>query len=401
MKLIYLFYFSLIFISCSNANNENLLNPEIVQIDISKSFTNTRKMLLSEISDSIFYIKLQTDSNTIFGRLRNLAENIQFTDSLIFINDGDQLFIFDFKGNFLNKISKKGNGPSEYLKIDNFFVDKFNKLIIVKSDAQQRLLFYNYQNQYVKSVNINNWPSHISILNTQYLILANEKGRRNFTNYYTYSIYDYSGKFLTYLSKNSWEQEIEKKEKIGLSDIANFYTFKDSLSYWELHYDTIWRIIDKNRIIPRFHINIGDLKMPDKFLLLSSSNEINRRIEFVRLWGLIESNKYFFFDLSYKKYLKHVFYDKTTKQSYNITHGEKKQEFSFINDIDGGMPFWPEGRCDSEKVFMFIYGYELNSKMGKDFRLKYRSSKNSTLYDLVSNANILDNPILMIVKLKN
>lgn len=400
MKTLYLLIFILFSLaSCTKINHIKQVKGN--EIDLGNAYFKNTKLKLSEIADSVYYIPLETDSNSVFGRIKNQIENIQITNSRIFVNDGNQLLSFDYKGKFINKISRKGRGPSEYIKIDDFALIENERQIVIKCDAQQKLIFYNYENKYIKSLKINSWPSHLSILNNKYIVLANEKGRRNLIEYYTFSVVDFSGKFENYLLKQNWEEEIEKKDKVGLSNMANFSFLNDTLTYWEFQYNTIWQIIDKNKIIPKYHINLGPLKMPDRFLLMSSANESDRRNEFVRLWQCIETKRYLFFDVGYKEQLKHIIYDKITKEAFNITNDDSKQKISIANDVDKGISFWPEGLFCNNKVYSLTYGFELLNKMKKEGYLDNPNKFNSKLEDLVANTNIMANPILMVVKIKN
>jgi hypothetical protein len=77
--------------------------------------------------------------------------------------------------------------------------------------------------------------------------------------------------------------------------------------------------------------------------------------------------------------------------------------FSFNNDIDGGLPFWPDGIISEDKVFSLIYAYDLKKHINEQ---KNRIGKSNTIHNekiqkLINNANLIDNPIIMIVTLKN
>jgi hypothetical protein len=399
--MLYILCTLFLFIACAKVNDKQKHKFAINEIDLSNAYSKSEKRNLSEIADSIIYIPLETDSSSIFGKINNPIENIQFANSRIFINDGDQLLSFSSDGKLINKIGRQGNGPEEYIRINDFALLENKRLIIIKSDAQQKLLIFTFDNEFIQSVMIDWWPSHISTLNNKYIVLANEKGQRKFIDYFTFSIIDSKGNLENHLLKQNWEEEIEKVDEVGLSNIANFYFHYDTLSYWEFQYDTIWRIYDKNKIIPRYHIKLGDNKLPTKFLLTSSARYQNKQSEFVRLYKYIESKRYMFFDIANKKQLLHVFYDKTTKKAINVKHGDTKNKFSFINDIDNGLPFWPEGIISNNKVFAIIYGIELNNKINKEQHTDKLLIENTRLKNLVQNSTIMDNPILMVVLLKD
>ena len=69
-----------------------------------------------------------------------------------------------------------------------------------------------------------------------------------------------------------------------------------------------------------------------------------------------------FFNTIYEKRIHNIYYDKTTEQSSCVEFKRPSGRgihFSFNNDIDGGIPFWPMGMASDNKVFMLTYGYEI------------------------------------------
>jgi hypothetical protein len=82
---------------------------------------------LSEIADAVQCIKLQIDTADVMGMVRNL----QIKDKYIYAHDYSQkqIFVFDKTGKFVSKLSKRGNGPGEYLFLGPFFVDNDEEYI--------------------------------------------------------------------------------------------------------------------------------------------------------------------------------------------------------------------------------------------------------------------------------
>lgn len=97
---------------------------------------------LSEFIESVEYIKLQSDSNCILGRLREIIIKEKF----IYAIDGaqEEIFIFDKKGNYVTRSRKRGQGQGEYNYIGPVFIDEDEKYIeIVDSrGGDSKLLKY-------------------------------------------------------------------------------------------------------------------------------------------------------------------------------------------------------------------------------------------------------------------
>lgn len=388
--------------SCSRIQNKDTKKDEVDVIDLSNSFSNYEKKHLSEIADSIYYISLETDSNSLLDKIKNPLENVQFTSNRIFISDGKQLIAYDLRGKLRGKIGRRGQGPNEFVYINDFTVLEEKKLIIIKSDAQQKLLFFTFDNEFIHSVSINWYPSNISNLHSKYIILSNLKGQRKILDYYTFTIIDQTGNIENHLLKQNWEEKIEKNDEIGLSNIASFYFLGDTLSYWEFQYDTIYRIFDSNKILPKYYVDLGKDKLPREMLLTSKLKESKRKINnYDILYGFIETQKYIFFKISNKNKLTHILYDKITKSAKNIRHGNTIDKFSFENDIDGGLPFWPDGIAGKDRAFSLFYGIELLKKIKDNEVIQNYYSEKKMLREIVRDSKLMDNPILMIVKLKD
>ena len=80
--------------------------------------TEENKLRVSEFADTVVYIPLETNSNSLLRRVRQ----IQIINNHILVNDGNKLLLFSMDGKFVRQIGKKGKGPGEYLIIFDFGV---------------------------------------------------------------------------------------------------------------------------------------------------------------------------------------------------------------------------------------------------------------------------------------
>lgn len=139
-KIVIILLISTILTSCNHKNTTND-SYDIIKIDPyeSKEFVN-----LSEIADSIKCIKLQTDSNQIMGRVREIIIKKKY----IYAFDISQsiIFVFDKNGKFISKLDKKGQGPDEYNALGPIFIDdneKFLEIIDYKGEKTSKLKYSN------------------------------------------------------------------------------------------------------------------------------------------------------------------------------------------------------------------------------------------------------------------
>lgn len=306
---------------------------------------------------------------------------------------------FDYSGKFLLRFGNKGKGPNEYFHIDDFTLLETYKRVVILNKRRRELLVFDFQGSFIKSVKIDFWPFEITALNKEFIVLGNIKGFRKYTDYKTVSIFDEKYRLESRLIEQNKEREIEREKRIAAWSKSSFFSYCDTLSYWEFQYDTIWRIPNKSLAYPAYYINLGKDKLPFKYILDEYVNE-DPNI-FISTERVLETKKFLFFRIAYKRHLRHILYSKENNNAECIVHHIKNVPFaSFINDIDGGLPFWPEGIMNENKTFSLIYGYELLLKLQGNKAKEFFQPVNNLLMHLSSNAQISDNPIIMIVKMK-
>lgn len=178
----------LLFCGCSkkvSAENEDL------SFDLSGTFD---KLPLSSVVDSVSYVKFEVTEESLIGR----AHRILFVNDKYFIHDfpSKSIMIFDHNGKYLNKLSKYGQGPGEYLVPESFCVDNEDNIYILETSLK-RILKYNSKGEFVAAIcDIEDFPgSDMSYIDGQFLLCMpnymNDKFRRGIflldpkTNKYT------------------------------------------------------------------------------------------------------------------------------------------------------------------------------------------------------------------------
>jgi hypothetical protein len=106
----------------------------------------------SDIFKNMRTIILETGNECMIGLIREL----QVYNGYIYILDNTiakSLFVFDIEGRFIRKIGSLGNGPGEYIYIDDFTLDTTNGFIFLL-DYGTRIHKYQLNGTYIHSINI-------------------------------------------------------------------------------------------------------------------------------------------------------------------------------------------------------------------------------------------------------
>ncbi|KYG73005.1 6-bladed beta-propeller [Roseivirga echinicomitans] len=102
---------------------------------------------LSDVIDNITYTALKDHPDHRAYRI----DKVLIEDELIYIFDyysGRSLSVYDLKGNFQFAITKPGQGPDQYLEVQDFLIDK-GKIEVL--DARGKLIFFNDNGVFEKS----------------------------------------------------------------------------------------------------------------------------------------------------------------------------------------------------------------------------------------------------------
>lgn len=378
-----------IFLTLACCNNEKT-DSASEAIDFAEALSNSKEIPLSKIAKTIQYIPLQTCDSCMLGSIKK----IQFAEALIFISDRDQLLTFDSEGRFLSKIGRKGRGPGEYIEVDDFDAS-LNKRILIYDASQKKVIKYAFDGQFDGEFPIDLFPSKIAVVNDETIIASwafpsfswNHENRFTFFSLAGSPVESYRAEAEELLIRD----EILRKAVISSSF---FNLCNDSLTYFEQGLNKIFYISER-----------GDVKT--RYNLINQSKEGDH----LNVLNYIGTDNYVFFpNCLYQGGLIRVAFDKRTKEVFSFTSGFEDPRIGvkagFINDIDGGYPFKPEGVTRDGRVFCSFDMYDLKFLHERDV-IKLNSPVNPDqvvgqidINYLYSNVSDSDNPIIMLVSLK-
>ncbi|MGL4325940.1 MAG: 6-bladed beta-propeller [Tannerellaceae bacterium] len=143
MRYISFLLFIYLFVCClSEKNNEKSVVPLTPVINLTDNVSIVKSMALSDVAKDIEIVLLETSDNALLGEINN----IKVTDESIWLCQQQDAYIYHFtrEGKYVNKIGKIGQGPGEYLYINDFFIDNKKKEIYIVS-AGVGIFIYDFQ----------------------------------------------------------------------------------------------------------------------------------------------------------------------------------------------------------------------------------------------------------------
>jgi len=359
-----------------------------VRIEINPKTNCDNKTSLSDLILEIEYIPLETN----VGSLISDVATIRITDSLLFIKNRipPSLRAFDYSGNFIAKIGREGRGPSEINMFKTFCIDEKNRNVLILNGYPQKIIIFSYDGTFINS---HLYDEKIYIRDIEFFsddkfvtMQANGSGRTPFS----YRLYTHEHQFI---DKKIKPLAFSMKGSFGLPEAFSYYTYNNTFKIKEnLLNDTLYFISESLEFVPGYVFNFGKLTFPVEMQIKSLELAMNGRSsefnKYIMPAGIFETynNLILRYRLNEKFYWS--FYNKKTK---GICSYENK---GIINDYDGGPAFCPMYQKNNICVG-FVYAYEFF----KNSTPKYPEKKKE-LEKLANSLDENDNPILMIVKLK-
>jgi hypothetical protein len=162
--------FFTIFIFWTSCNEKNIRNSGIIIVDPSRA----KAGVLSEIVDSISYIKLETGDNCLIDYI----SRIKYYDKHYYIYDhrAKTIYIFDETGKFVKKFNRYGQGPEEYLFVNSFAKDN-NGLLHIHDSESAKILIYDTAGNFVSKINTDrkDYPRDFICLDNKYMLYMPDK----------------------------------------------------------------------------------------------------------------------------------------------------------------------------------------------------------------------------------
>lgn len=366
---------------------------------------NKMTISLSQIASNVEYIKLESNKDCMIWS----GVSSFFTDSIIFIVKGGPILKFSHNGKFLSEILKIGRGPGEIDPAGGVSIIPDKKLIVSQKNSQHKLLYFSYDGKFIRSVN---YPANVLIVHVmkdgRYIYY--QSGSASNTKY-SFILTNERNDTISFVKNHKfWLNSGQLEVNPGRSDFRSIYYLSNRIFFKSLYNDTVYTI-SSNKIVPSYYVNLGKYKIPDELipekLVSTGQGEIYKeQSKKFRYANVLEgSNRIFLGTFCYQSAQlppQYFLFDKSIQKGYALFNKDGEST-GILNDWDGGVDFWPTGNIIDNKIFMTINVMDLKKAFDKNKSTKSIikfPEKQKDLAKLISNSDITDNPILMIVTLK-
>jgi hypothetical protein len=345
---------------------------------------------LSEICESIEYMPINS-SGSLIGR----AFAYRIKDGILEIGTPDELLLVETStGTIKSHLNKRGKGPGQYQSISSFDISPNGDRIYILDRFRQFIHIYDKNCSEINRIKLSSFASQLFLWNDSTILLYTEPMLGNEELSFVLlsvkgdTLDSVKNKFIYSAPQFVVSQGLMPSFRIG----PDFY-YKEQMD------DTLFCFDYEMLPEPVAVFNTGDYRLTrEKRESLDEATAIDPGVEALRIHSVFSIHGYhlFSYDYSYRprheEGLKYGIGNKKTHEAKPL-RGE-----GFVNDLDGGIPFFPHIQIDQNYLIQIVDPYKL---------ILHKSQPESDIppsgafKDLCNLIDEGDNPVLVICKLKN
>lgn len=351
----------LFFSACSSSIKHDL---NVMTIHLEESMDMVKQVnQFARITNYIMTPLESTDSVVIYGT-RIYGE---LNDRLIVVSN-NTIYFFDKKGHLEHSFCKYGNGPQEYLSINDLTFNSSTGDIYIHDLRKKVINEYDRNGAFIKSVKNDSIAAIMMNVNGNFITTYSPSEQWN----YHIGIYDSIFNAIGFFCKND-----AKENKTDFFTINSVYNF--GKCNYVLLSDTLYSVFEDG-VTPFLVIDKGNLKLPES--VDGKMNKRNERDNYI--WGdyLFLIGNYCFLSYNLKG---NVYYD-----VWNLSNNELllRNKVLYEND-DFGVPFLFDGK---------LINLWPKSVVGNS---AYFVLDGELMQEIIPTRNEDDNPIVIIVDIND
>lgn len=249
-----LFHFLLLTSVISACQSESTTGDSIPisDIDAFQSYSidiNGSKTKLTDQIASVEIARLEETSESLLSRIQHI---FQHEDNLLLYNESNgDIFIFDEAGKFKRKINRSGNGPEEYERITDMWLE--DDVIAIHTRVQSEIKKYTFLGELLQSLRLPGRVDHINSYKDGYVFGTNFIPFQDSIRY-QWGIwndkFELVNKYQPFNASDDNQVEVDYSLNTILPDQMNRFLLR-------VHSDTVY-ILKGNNLTPLIHFNFMD-----------------------------------------------------------------------------------------------------------------------------------------------
>lgn len=316
--------------SCHHGKNQQ---TGLVTIDIIPALNNVKEFRLSQLVDSIEYVKLETSPECLVSS----ASRVIGKKYILLLNgQPPQVLLFDRSGKFTRLIGKIGKGPGEYTYPFIIDISPDEDQIIVYDLVQKLFLEYFMDGSFIAShktpFGLDEGPYYLDQHNIAFMQSPGSDSI-HYPRVVAMNLESGNQKALYFFN---YKRNPNQKSGFWLQN--NFFRTDDGIVFKDALCDTIYRLLSDFSVKPVYYLN----SFTNKAVYYSMTEQESDAISNVALSCFTPQ---FLFLIGNDKERFHMVYNSVTKETFSLPkinecRGEDDYSYGIINDLDGTAPFW-------------------------------------------------------------
>ncbi|HPT21577.1 MAG TPA: 6-bladed beta-propeller [Bacteroidales bacterium] len=233
LKILTVLFFCVTALSCGDNTSPH---NEAIQIDIDNIISN-EPLVFSDVFSGFHIIRLETHEDCVINQINNIK--IIRDTIYIFDKNAKSVFIFSNKGKSINKISRIGRGPGEFIQPSDF--DVKGNAVLIFDYSTKKLCAYDKKGNFIYDLNLKDrFSSFITTDDNVFAYKPFPAGDTGTKDDYLLNQYNNSGKIIWKAVKYS--DFLHGIKVIQSLDGGNFFMTENDIKFYMNYCTTIFSI---------------------------------------------------------------------------------------------------------------------------------------------------------------
>ncbi len=313
---------------------------EVSNLDIPLRKTNY-EVMMSTFVDSISYIPLETKDECLIGSI----DKIIVTDNYYYIVDKTisySVFCFDKSGKFIHKLSNRGVGSGEYMRIND--VDIYKDNVYIWDCSLQKLFIFDHSGRFIEERKFDYMAESFSVLDDSWIVFYadyKDNGKYSCNN-------SYPNVLFVNIDNKQTKSDLFFDSRMSFPGIMSSpFNFVSNGNLVTSLNDTIYQALPSVTLKRKYVVRFGEQnqkakkdyieKLRTETVDLYQGRELRKNVPYV--YAFLETPSYSFLKYNLGDYYYWGIINHKESDAYVESSGYKKM--NVVNDMDSIAIFMP------------------------------------------------------------